>query len=133
MKVIDCSIDPTDGVYKPLHPIVETKKPFKGAVYLQGSCFYTSAVRMWEDMGYELCHDPELSDIICWLGGADISPKLYNEKPAGTSSWSDSLDASDLSMVIRAGNRFKVGICRGAQLLNCIPNGGSLWQDIQGH
>lgn len=29
-------------------------------------------------------------------------------------------------------NKFKVGICRGAQLLNCL-NGGTLWQDVNNH
>lgn len=105
----------------------------KGAVYLQGSCFYTQAFRMWETNGYEVVEDVDLADIVCWLGGADINPSIYGEKPNGTHQWNARQDDSDLAMVETAGNRFKVGICRGAQLLNCVPNGGRLWQNVDAH
>jgi putative glutamine amidotransferase len=120
-------------VLAPVCNIPDLTRPFKGAVYLQGSCFYQGAVRLWENAGYELVRDIESSDIVCWLGGADINPAIYGERPAGASYFSSEQDAEDIAAVKKAGNRFKVGICRGAQLLNCYPNGGSLWQHIDRH
>lgn len=110
-----------------------TKKPFKGAVYLQGNCFYSGAVKLFETGGYELVRDIRDADIVCWLGGADINPQLYGEKPCGAHFWDEAQDADDLAALDKAGDRFKIGICRGAQLLNCIPNKGSLWQDVNKH
>lgn len=138
--VMDVTLDKNDGVYKILAPTCDLEhrpktytRSFKGAVYLVGTCFYSGAVSMWERAGYELVEDIELADIICWLGGADISPKLYGEKKCGAHYFDDRLDQRDLEALEKAGDRFKVGICRGAQLLNCIPNGGSLWQDTDSH
>lgn len=124
-----------DGTFKllPLAPSSELKKPFKGAVYIVGDCFRTNAERLWTTRGYELVKDIQDSDIVCWLGGADINPKLYGEKKCGASYWDDEQDRYELKMLDLAGDRFKVGICRGAQLLNCIPNKGSLWQHTDGH
>jgi gamma-glutamyl-gamma-aminobutyrate hydrolase PuuD len=128
------SVRLNDKMLNPMCDIDKSgKKGFKGAVYLQGNCFYDSAVRLWEGLGYELVNNIPESDIVCWLGGADINPQLYGEKPNGASGWSDFQDRSDLKALSDAGNRFKVGICRGAQILNVIPNGGTLWQDTDGH
>lgn len=121
------------GGTKILAPTCETEKPFKGAVFLQGSCFYSGAVQLWRNAGYELVKDIESSDIVCWLGGSDINPAIYGEKPSGTHGWNSEQDQSDIEAVKEAGNRFKIGICRGAQLLNCYPNGGSLWQHVNHH
>lgn len=121
------------GGSKILAPVCTLEKPFKGAVYLQGNCFYTYAVNLWKSAGYELVKDIGDSDIVCWLGGADINPAIYGEKPNGTHGWSSSQDQDDIDAIKKAGNRFKVGICRGAQLLNCYPNGGSLWQNVNHH
>lgn len=109
------------------------EKKFKGAVYLQGSCFYSSAQKLWTDYGYELVNAIDDSDIVCWLGGSDINPMLYGEREAGAHYYDGAQDQADLKAVYRAGKRFKVGICRGAQLLNCVPNNGSLWQDVDKH
>lgn len=121
------------GETKIIAPSYSTEKPFKGAVFLQGNCFYSSARSLWLDAGYELAKDIESSDIVCWLGGADINPAIYGEKPNGTHGWNEGQDKSDIEAVKKAGDRFKVGICRGAQLLNCYPNGGSLWQHTDRH
>lgn len=126
-----------DGLDKILAPVCKVKndvhRPFKGAVYLQGSCFYSSAQKLWTGAGYELVGNIHDSDIVCWLGGSDINPRIYGERKSGTHGWNDEQDESDLRAVDKAGDRFKVGICRGAQLLNCYPNGGSLWQNIDRH
>lgn len=129
--IIDCTLDKTDGTFK-ANPVA-LKQPFVGNVFIQGQCFRSQTEGMFERYGFRLVDRIVDSDIVCWLGGSDINPKLYGEKPSGATSWSDYQDSSDLMALEKAGDRFKVGICRGAQLLNCIPNGGKLWQDIKQH
>lgn len=130
-----------DGVYKVLNPVClledSTRHALqsqpKAGVFIQGACFYKQAFKMWESNGYEVVKDMALADIVCWLGGSDINPKLYGEKPHGSHGFWDSQDTDDLHALEEAQDRFKVGICRGAQLLNVIPNGGKLWQDTNNH
>ncbi len=81
--------------------------------------------------------DPTDADVIIWNGGEDIGTSCYNEQsadpyvPYGKSA----RDVQEIGLF----DRFKtddtkllLGICRGAQLLNCL-NGGSLYQDVDGH
>ena len=117
---------------KVLNPTCQTK-PFKGAVYVQGSFMNAATRRMFKSEGFDIVESIEDSDIVVWTGGSDISPSLYNQKPTGCHSWSENRDKDDVDAVKRAGGRFKIGVCRGAQLLNVIPNGGSLWQDVNKH
>jgi len=105
----------------------------KGRVFVQGDFANAATYRLFTTRGYEKATSIEDADIVVWTGGEDINPKLYNEQPAGASWWSDSRDSDDISAIERAKGKFLVGICRGAQLLNVIPNGGSLWQDVNNH
>lgn len=114
----------------------ETKEEivvFKGAVFVQGDFANQQTKRIFYNHGYEITNDIDLADIVVWTGGADINPGLYGEKPSGAVGWSNSRDEADIKAIHKAKDQFKVGICRGAQLLNCIPNGGSLWQDVDEH
>jgi gamma-glutamyl-gamma-aminobutyrate hydrolase PuuD len=74
-------------------------------------------------------------DIIVFNGGEDIATSIYNENPIYTHqkmpSIRDKLEI-DIFNSVRDAPKLKVGICRGAQLLNCL-NGGSLWQDVNNH
>lgn len=110
-------------------------KPAK--VYIQGPSFYSSTVRTFEENGrgaYSVVQDIRDSDIVVLTGGEDINPKLYGEKPISGTYFSNR-DVTDLRAVEQGikYNKFLVGICRGAQLINCVPNGGTLWQDVDGH
>ena len=105
----------------------------KGAVFVQGLFANSQTRRLYERNGYSIVERLEDSDIVVWTGGSDINPALYNEKPAGAGGWSTTRDKEDVEAVKASGDRFKVGICRGAQLLNVIPNGGTLWQDVDKH
>lgn len=84
---------------------------------------------------YEIVTNLKDSDIVVLTGGADIFPGLYGEKPIKGVYCNLLRDKTDLIAVTQAyeQRKFMVGICRGAQLLNCIPNGGTLWQDVDGH
>lgn len=80
---------------------------------------------------------PEDADIICFNGGADIATEIYGERPAlrGVPLLKSYRDADEVAMFDKYRHdtsKLKLGICRGAQLLNCL-NGGTLWQDVNGH
>jgi len=109
------------------------ERPSKGLVYVQGRFANKQTRDLFQRNGYTPVDYLEAADIVCWTGGEDINPQLYGEKPAGSEWWSDVRDHEDIKAIKKAGKRFKVGICRGAQLLNVIPNGGTLWQDIDNH
>ena len=74
----------------------------------------------------------DTADIICFVGGADVNPLLYNEEPLGCTGFDIKRDAFDLEGWRSAGEKLKVGICRGGQFLN-VMNGGKLWQDVDNH
>lgn len=76
------------------------------------------------------------ADIIVFNGGEDIGTSIYGENPIGRGipynrSARDQHEIEVYNTYV-AGPKLKVGICRGAQLLNCL-NGGTLWQDVSGH
>ena len=107
-------------------------KKSKGRVFVLQGYAYSLVVKMFHMYGYEVVSKLEDSDIVCFLGGDDINPKLYGETEAGAEGWNDERDAYEVDIYNRCGTRFKVGICRGGQLLNVL-NGGSLWQDVNNH
>lgn len=77
------------------------------------------------------------ANIICFNGGADIATEIYGEHPAlrGVPLRKSYRDDYEVKMFKHFGadtSKLKLGICRGAQLLNCL-NGGTLWQDVDGH
>ena len=78
----------------------------------------------------------EVADVIIFNGGADIGTQIYGQHPIGRGipekpSPRD-VKEMDIYYKYKGGSRLLVGICRGAQLLNCL-NGGTLWQDVNGH
>ena len=71
-------------------------------------------------------HEP---DLICFTGGADISPYLYGEEPDGARGCDPIRDEFEKQVYEKyVGEAPFVGICRGGQLLNVL-NGGKLVQD----
>jgi carbamoylphosphate synthase small subunit len=76
----------------------------------------------------------ETADLVIFTGGTDINPKLYKEYPHHMTSTPDEKRDRMECAVYHALDKkqWKVGICRGAQLLNVL-NGGKLWQHVEGH
>lgn len=110
----------------------------RAKVYIQGRAFYGITADTFRNLGggkYEIIANLPDADIVVWTGGEDISPAIYNERPIPGVYGSKARDYQDLKAVDEAVklNKFLVGICRGAQLLNCVPNEGKLWQDVNGH
>lgn len=78
----------------------------------------------------------DTAQIIVFNGGEDIGTSIYGEQPIHHSI---PLARSERDMYeigiftkYKDPSILKVGICRGAQLLNCL-NGGTLWQDVNNH
>lgn len=81
--------------------------------------------------GFERVNTLEEADFVVFTGGADISPDIYKEDRHPTTYPSPSRDKLEIADFNKAKELDKgfLGICRGAQLLNCLV-GGSLFQDI---
>ena len=88
--------------------------------------------------GYETYTDSTIRPttkphLIAFMGGTDIQPKLYGENPIAETESPDAYrDAKEIDLYKTYENIPKLGICRGAQLINVL-NGGSLYQDVDGH
>lgn len=76
------------------------------------------------------------AEIIVFNGGEDIGTSIYGENPISRGipfdkSARDQQEIEIFNAYVHP-RVLKVGICRGAQLLNCL-NGGTLWQDVDNH
>jgi len=93
-----------------------------------------SSSHLFRGIGMRPIKDPESATLIVFNGGADIGTKIYHERPAyrGVPFEPSRRDEEEIAIFNRFPNTFKLGICRGAQLLNCL-NGGTLWQDVDRH
>lgn len=95
------------------------------------------AERMFRARGFSATVDVSIPDdrigAVAFMGGTDISPSLYGEKKLPVTQDPDNRrDAAEVAMYKRFIGVPKLGICRGAQLLNVL-NGGSLYQHVDGH
>lgn len=73
------------------------------------------------------------ADFIIFMGGTDISPDLYDEPPhVRTQPPNRDRDRIEIALYKSTPTQYRVGVCRGAQLLHVL-NGGSLWQHVEGH
>lgn len=105
-----------------------------GSVFVQGSFMNRATKDMFlKHGGFKLAENIKDADFVVWTGGEDINPDMYNEKALPYTSFSTVRDIEDVTAYQEASkDAFKIGICRGAQLL-CVLNGGKLWQDVDKH
>jgi len=85
--------------------------------------------------GYQSVEKPAEADILVFNGGADIATSIYDEEPifGGIPARPTRRDRFELDLFDKfKDQKFFLGICRGAQLLNCL-NGGKLWQHVNNH
>lgn len=89
--------------------------------------------RMFKQAGYALATSMQEADLLCFTGGADVSPELYGEENVG-SYCSPERDKYEEQVFDWAYSKDipMVGICRGGQFLN-VMNGGKMWQDVNNH
>ena len=81
--------------------------------------------------------DNEDADLVCFTGGADVTPFLYGEKPVAIDDKVKTIfdverDLHEIKVWHAFADKPKVGICRGAQFLN-VMSGGRLWQHVTKH
>lgn len=91
--------------------------------------------QMLEKRGHDYTFEAHASwDILLLTGGADITPFLYGERKMDCTHPYMARDLLEVSAVknVPEYDRMKVGICRGAQLLNVLC-GGKLYQDVDNH
>lgn len=94
-----------------------------------------SVPELLESYGHKQADYEDEADVIVFNGGPDIATSLYGEKPiTGLHNFQPyARDLFETETYLRWVGRVKfLGICRGAQMLNVL-NGGSLWQDVDGH
>lgn len=92
-----------------------------------------SVEEMFTKRGWIASKSLKFADLLCFTGGADISPFLYGERPLPRTSYSSNRDNTEIGLWKSVDPSFpKVGICRGAQLGNVLC-GGSLWQHVDNH
>lgn len=80
--------------------------------------------------------DPSRANIIVFNGGEDIATEIYGENSMSYGRIPQFRSYRDIEEIklfdTYKGSKFFLGICRGAQLLNCL-NGGKLYQHVNGH
>lgn len=104
--------------------------------YSQTSGEHDESRHLFKAAGYKEVHDPSDADLIVFNGGRDIGTEIYGENPIDRGiprfkSYRDTLEINLYNHFKKSG-KVILGICRGAQLINCL-NGGTLWQDVDGH
>lgn len=89
---------------------------------------------MFERLGFEVTSSLLKADLVCFTGGADVSPHLYGDK-AHQYTYSDphrdEVEGRVFDRCVNTGTPM-VGICRGGQFLN-VMNGGRMYQHIDAH
>lgn len=104
---------------------------YHNKVYVVGGGY--AYERMFKQAGFELSHSMQEADLLCFTGGADVSPELYGEDNVGSycSPERDKYEEQVFDWAY-AHDVPMVGICRGGQFLN-VMNGGKMWQDVDNH
>ena len=87
---------------------------------------------MFKQQGWDLATSKEEPDLVCFTGGEDVNPKLYNEEEHYSSYVNEERDALEQKVFEKYERYPKVGICRGGQLLNVL-SGGEMWQNVNKH
>lgn len=85
-------------------------------------------------LGFTVVSDPDNADIICFTGGADVSPHLYKDAAHRYTMSNTFRDAKEERLFAMAQDKGKkcVGICRGGQFLN-VMSGGRMYQHVERH
>lgn len=98
---------------------------------------YDSVTKLLSKYGMDPVNHPDAADIIIFNGGEDIATDIYSEKTISDyipqhPSQRDRVECELFDSYKDRPDKLILGICRGAQLLNCL-NGGKLYQDVNNH
>ena len=103
-------------------------------VFIVGTSFFHQFHSMYTKRGYTIVDSIDEADIVQFTGGADISPKFYNQHEHPTTYTSPGRDREEYAAFVegKQKGKFLAGVCRGGQLLNAL-SGGNMYQDVKGH
>ena len=89
---------------------------------------------MFNNLGFEVVEDIYTADALCFTGGADVNPELYEEDFHPRTHMNPQRDVEEIALYKFALNRRipMMGVCRGGQFLH-VMNGGKLYQHVGGH
>lgn len=88
---------------------------------------------VFHDRGFIIVEDEAKDiDILVFTGGEDISPQIYGHQRLAVTGCNLIRDHIEIEEYEAYPDAFKVGICRGGQLLNAL-SGGLMWQHVRGH
>jgi gamma-glutamyl-gamma-aminobutyrate hydrolase PuuD len=101
------------------------------------SCFIVGQDRLVAQMfkyrGWNIVDNENEAEAIIFTGGADINPVLYGERILKCTNINLRRDLEEVKLFKKLPSKLpKIGICRGAQLLNVL-SGGLLYQDVDNH
>lgn len=103
----------------------------KRVLILNGDSYH-AAFEMFKRHGWKPTRDPNEANLICFLGGTDVDPKIYGEE-RGPHTQAPDVDRDKLEVQYYKSAQARgtpcVGICRGGQLLNVL-NGGKMIQHL---
>lgn len=103
----------------------------KRVYIINGSVQYD---KLFSSLGFDIVYQVENADLVCFTGGADVTPSLYGQDKhiqTYNSEMRDAVESVEYADAKRLGVPM-VGICRGGQFLH-VMNGGSLYQHVDGH
>lgn len=89
---------------------------------------------LFKSLGYSLVDSVKDATLICFTGGADVTPSLYGDAKhpyTGNDVYRDAAEQKIYEAAI-TNNIPMVGICRGGQFLN-VMSGGRMYQHISNH
>lgn len=105
-------------------------------VYIVGSAFRDATEKCFvsrKDRIFEIIKDKGEADLFVFTGGEDLYPGLYHDRILSVSHYNMARDRFEIEEYHEMPkDKPKLGICRGAQLLN-VMNGGKMWQDVSNH
>lgn len=103
----------------------------KNVFIVNGSSAYKA---LFLDLGYNIVDNIIEATLVCFTGGADVSPSMYGAKEHVLTSTNPVRDMKE-QLVFENAREIgipMVGICRGAQFLN-VMSGGEMYQHVTNH
>lgn len=101
-------------------------------VYIVGGGYDYAA--LFKELGFTVVDKLEDASLVCFTGGADVTPDLYGDAQHQYTGNDLSRDKREMILYahIRELDIPMVGICRGAQFLN-VMSGGRMYQHVEKH
>lgn len=101
-------------------------------VYIVGGGFDYAA--LFKELGFNITSEITQASLVCFTGGADVTPELYGDDKHPYTGNDPSRDKHEMVLYahIRDLDIPMVGICRGAQFLN-VMSGGRMYQHVEKH